>query len=203
MTKIKICCLTDPKEAVYLNKHQVDYAGFVLFFPKSKRNLTIEQAKEIMRALDTTIQKVAVVVSPTLEQVLEIERANFDIIQIHGTLQDDVLEAVSIPIFKAFNITDMAHFPTYQKCEKIKGYVFDAQEPGSGKTFDWKLVETIPRDHKLLLLAGGLNPDNVSQAISVLQPDGVDVSSGVEFSDKQGKDAVKIEQFVTAVRQNQ
>lgn len=203
MTKIKICGLTAPKEAVYLNKHQVDYAGFVLFFPKSKRNLTIEQAKEIMRALDTTIQKVAVVVSPTLEQVLEIERANFDIIQIHGTLQDDVLEAVSIPIFKAFNITDMAHFPTYQKCEKIKGYVFDAQEPGSGKTFDWKLVETIPRDHKLLLLAGGLNPDNVSQAISALQPDGVDVSSGVEFSDKQGKDAVKIEQFVTAVRQNQ
>lgn len=203
MTKIKICGLTGPKEAVYLNKHQVDYAGFVLFFPKSKRNLTIEQAKEIMRALDTTIQKVAVVVSPTLEQVLEIERANFDIIQIHGTLQDDVLEAVSIPIFKAFNITDMAHFPTYQKCEKIKGYVFDAQEPGSGKTFDWKLVETIPRDHKLLLLAGGLNPDNVSQAISALQPDGVDVSSGVEFSDKQGKDAVKIEQFVTAVRQNQ
>lgn len=203
MTKIKICGLTDPKEAVCLNKHQVDYAGFVLFFPKSKRNLTIEQAKEIMRALDTTIQKVAVVVSPTLEQVLEIERANFDIIQIHGTLQDDVLEAVSIPIFKAFNITDMAHFPTYQKCEKIKGYVFDAQEPGSGKTFDWKLVETIPRDHKLLLLAGGLNPDNVSQAISALQPDGVDVSSGVEFSDKQGKDAVKIEQFVTAVRQNQ
>lgn len=203
MTKIKICGLTAPKEAVYLNKHQVDYAGFVLFFPKSKRNLTIEQAKEIMCALDTTIQKVAVVVSPTLEQVLEIERANFDIIQIHGTLQDDVLEAVSIPIFKAFNITDMAHFPTYQKCEKIKGYVFDAQEPGSGKTFDWKLVETIPRDHKLLLLAGGLNPDNVSQAISALQPDGVDVSSGVEFSDKQGKDAVKIEQFVTAVRQNQ
>ena len=203
MTKIKICGLTGPKEAVYLNKHQVDYAGFVLFFPKSKRNLTIEQAKEIMRALDTTIQKVAVVVSPTLEQVLEIERANFDIIQIHGTLQDDVLEAVSIPIFKAFNITDMSHFPTYQKCEKIKGYEFDAQEPGSGKTFDWKLVETIPRDHKLLLLAGGLNPDNVSQAISALQPDGVDVSSGVEFSDKQGKDAVKIEQFVTAVRQNQ
>ena len=124
MTKIKICGLTDPKEAVYLNKHQVDYAGFVLFFPKSKRNLTIEQAKEIMRALDTTIQKV---VSPTLEQVLEIERANFDIIQIHGTLQDDVLEAVSIPIFKAFNITDMAHFPTYQKCEKIKGCTLELQ----------------------------------------------------------------------------
>lgn len=203
MTKIKICGLTDPKEALYLNKHQVDYAGFVLFFPKSKRNLTIEQAKEIMRALNTTIQKVAVVVSPSLEQVIEIERANFDIIQIHGTLQDDVLDAISIPIFKAFNITDMDHFPTYQKCKKIKGYVFDAQKPGSGKTFDWKLVENIPRDHKLLLLAGGLNPDNVSQAISALQPDGVDVSSGVEFSDKHEKDALKIEQFVKAVRQSQ
>lgn len=200
MTKIKVCGLTDKKEASYLNAQQVDFAGFVLFFPKSKRNLTITQAKEIMNDLDPAIKKVAVVVSPSIEQIKEIQEANFDIIQIHGSLPDAVLNEISIPILKAFNISDMEHYPIYQKCEKIKGYVFDAQEPGSGKTFDWKLVTNIPRDHKLLLLAGGLTPNNVSQAIAALHPDGFDVSSGVEFTDKPGKDPEKIEQFIHAVR---
>ena len=200
MTKIKVCGLTDKKEASYLNAQQVDFAGFVLFFPKSKRNLTITQAKEIMNDLNPSIKKVAVVVSPSIEQIKEIQEANFDIIQIHGSLPDAVLNEISIPILKAFNISDMEHYPIYQKCEKIKGYVFDAQEPGSGKTFDWKLVTNIPRDHKLLLLAGGLTPNNVSQAIAALHPDGVDVSSGVEFTDKPGKDPEKIEQFIHAVR---
>ena len=200
MTKIKVCGLTDKKEASYLNAQQVDFAGFVLFFPKSKRNLTITQAKEIMNDLDPAIKKVAVVVSPSIEQIKEIQEANFDIIQIHGSLPDAVLNEISIPILKAFNISDMEHYPIYQKCEKIKGYVFDAQEPGSGKTFDWKLVTNIPRDHKLLLLAGGLTPNNVSQAIAALHPDGVDVSSCVEFTDKPGKDPEKIEQFIHAVR---
>lgn len=200
MTKIKVCGLTDKKEASYLNAQQVDFAGFVLFFPKSKRNLTITQAKEIMNDLNPAIKKVAVVVSPSIEQIKEIQEANFDIIQIHGSLPDAVLNEISIPILKAFNISDMEHYPIYQKCEKIKGYVFDAQEPGSGKTFDWKLVTNIPRDHKLLLLAGGLTPNNVSQAIAALHPDGVDVSSGVEFTDKPGKDPEKIKQFIHAVR---
>ena len=77
--------------------------------------------------------------------------------------------------------------------------MFDAQEPGSGKTFDWKLVTDIPRDEKLFLLAGGLHPDNVAEAIAAIHPDGVDVSSGVEFTDKPGKDAKKIKQFVDNV----
>ena len=153
-----------------------------------------------MNDLNPAIKKVAVVVSPSIEQIKEIQEANFDIIQIHGSLPDAVLNEISIPILKAFNISDMEHYPIYQKCEKIKGYVFDAQEPGSGKTFDWKLVTNIPRDHKLLLLAGGLTPNNVSQAIAALHPDGVDVSSGVEFTDKPGKDPEKIEQFIHAVR---
>ena len=68
-TKIKICGLTSPAEARYLNENHVDFAGMVLFFPKSKRNISIEQAKEIMAALDASIKRVAVVVSPSIEQV--------------------------------------------------------------------------------------------------------------------------------------
>ena len=146
--KIKICGLTSKKEAEYLNSNQVDFAGMVLFFSKSKRNITIEQAKEIMSALNKGIQKVAVVVEPSLEQIQEIEQAGFDYIQIHGKLQESLLEQVKLPVLKAFNIKDMNEYETYHKNPKIAGYVFDAQEPGSGKTFDWSLVKNIPRDEK-------------------------------------------------------
>lgn len=198
--KIKICGLTDKKEAEYLNRNQVDFAGMVLYFPKSKRNITIEQAKDIMSALQPGIQKVAVVVEPVLEQVQEIEQAGFDYIQIHGTLQEDILKQTRIPVLKAFNMKDMDEYENYHKNPRIAGYVFDAQEPGSGKTFDWSLVKNIPRDEKLFLLAGGLHPDNVQEAISYVHPDGVDVSSGVEYPDKPGKDGEKINLFVKRAR---
>lgn len=198
--KIKICGLTNKKEAEYLNSNQVDFAGMVLFFSKSKRNITIEQAREIMSALNKGIQKVAVVVEPSLEQIQEIEQAGFDYIQIHGKLQASLLEQVNLPVLKAFNIKDMDEYETYHKNPKIAGYVFDAQEPGSGKTFDWSLVKNIPKDEKMLLLAGGLHPGNVQEAINYLNPDGVDVSSGVEYEDKLGKDEEKIKLFVKQVK---
>ena len=194
-TKIKICGLTSPAEARYLNENHVDFAGMVLFFPKSKRNISIEQAKEIMAALDASIKRVAVVVSPS------IEAAGFDYVQIHGEIPETEAEAAkAIPILKAFNVSDMGSYEKYHNDSRIAGYVFDAIEPGSGKTFDWKLVDNIPRDEKLLLLAGGLNPDNVRMAIEAVHPDGVDVSSGVENDDKAGKNPEKIHDFVAAVK---
>lgn len=202
-TKIKICGLTSPAEARYLNENHVDFAGMVLFFPKSKRNISIEQAKEIMAALDASIKRVAVVVSPSIEQVRQIEAAGFDYVQIHGEIPETETEAeaaIAIPILKAFNVSDMGSYEKYHNDSRIAGYVFDAIEPGSGKTFDWKLVDDIPRDEKLLLLAGGLNPDNVRMAIEAVHPDGVDVSSGVENDDKAGKNPDKIHDFVAAVK---
>ena len=196
-TKIKICGLTSPAEARYLNEHHVDFAGMVLFFPKSKRNISIEQAKEVMAALDASIKRVAVVVSPSIEQIKQIEAAGFDYIQIHGKIPETEVEA---PILKAFNVSDMGSYEKYHNDSRIAGYVFDAIEPGSGKTFDWKLVDNIPRDEKLLLLAGGLNPDNVRMAIEAVHPDGVDVSSGVENDNKAGKNPEKIHDFVAAVK---
>lgn len=202
-TKIKICGLTSPAEARYLNENHVDFAGMVLFFPKSKRNISIEQAMEIMAALDASIKRVAVVVSPSIEQVRQIEAAGFDYVQIHGEIPETETEAeaaIAIPILKAFNVSDMGSYEKYHNDSRIAGYVFDAIEPGSGKTFDWKLVDNIPRDEKLLLLAGGLNPDNVRMAIEAVHPDGVDVSSGVENDDKAGKNPEKIHDFVAAIK---
>jgi len=202
-TKIKICGLTSPAEARYLNENHVDFAGMVLFFPKSKRNISIEQAKDIMAGPDGFIQKGAGVVSPSIEQVRQIEAAGFDYVQIHGEIPETETEAeaaIAIPILKAFNVSDMDSYEKYHNDSRIAGYVFDAIEPGSGKTFDWKLVDNIPRDEKLLLLAGGLNPDNVRMAIEAVHPDGVDVSSGVENDDKVGKNPEKIHDFVAAVK---
>ncbi len=204
-TKIKICGLTSPAEARYLNENHVDFAGMVLFFPKSKRNISIEQSKEIMAALDASIKRVAVVVSPSIEQVRQIEAAGFDYVQIHGEIPETETEteadaAIAIPILKAFNVSDMGSYEKYHNDSRIAGYVFDAIEPGSGKTFDWKLVDNIPRDEKLLLLAGGLNPDNVRMAIEAVHPDGVDVSSGVENDDGVGKNPEKIHDFVAAIK---
>ena len=198
-TKIKICGLTSPAEAQYLNENHVDFAGMVLFFPKSKRNISIEQAMEIMAALDASIKRVAVVVSPSIEQIRQIEAAGFDYVQIHGEIPQPE-SAIAIPILKAFNVSDMGSYEKYHNDSRIAGYVFDAIEPGSGKTFDWRLVDNIPRDEKLLLLAGGLNPDNVRMAIEAVHPDGVDVSSGVENDDGAGKNPEKIHNFVVAVK---
>lgn len=198
--KIKICGLTNPKEAAYLNEHQVDFAGFILFFPKSKRNVTINQAKEIFPELHSSIKKVAVVVSPTLTQAREIEAAGFDYIQIHGTLSEELLTNLHIPILKAFNLNDMEQYDYYIKQPSVAGFVFDAEEPGSGKTFDWNLLRKLPKSDKLILLAGGLHADNVAAAIQAVSPDGVDVSSGVEFDEGVGKDPGKIKAFVENVR---
>lgn len=203
ITKIKICGLTSPAEARYLNENHVDFAGMVLFFPKSKRNISIEQAKDIMAALDASIKRVAVVVSPSIEQIRQIEAAGFDYVQIHGEIPETETEAeaaIAIPILKAFNVSDMGSYEKYHNDSRIAGYVFDAIEPGSGKTFDWKLVDNIPRDEKLLLLAGGLNPDNVRMAIEAVHPDGVDVSSGVENDNGAGKNPDKIHDFVAAIK---
>ena len=193
---IKICGLTHPSEAEYLNRNQVDYAGMVLFFPKSKRNITIDTAKKIMTDLNASIKTVAVVVSPTVEQANALQEAGFDYLQIHGTLPKGLFDSITIPVLKAFNLMDLDQYPYYHSLPGIAGYVFDALEPGSGKTYDLSLLQTIPRDEKLFLLAGGLNASNVKEAISYLHPDGVDVSSGVEYTDRPGKDGAKIDQFV-------
>ncbi len=200
MAKIKVCGLMTEQDAVLLNENQIHYGGMVLFFPKSKRNITIEQAKKIIRKLNKEILKVAVVVSPTMEQTKQIEEAGFDIIQIHGAMEEGVLESIHIPVWKAFNVKDLAHYEKYARNEKIKGYVFDAATPGSGQVFDWNSMKEIPRDGKLWILAGGLKKENVKEAIQCVSPDVVDVSSGVECDDKKGKDADKIKEFANEVR---
>lgn len=198
--KIKICGLTDPLEAEYLNRYHVDYAGMVLFYPKSKRNISIEKAGLIKAKLDLGIRSVAVTVSPDPDMIRAICRAGFDLIQIHGAMPESFPPDVSLPVFKAFNVDDLPMLGRYTGDERIEGFVMDAATPGSGRTFDWDLIRGLDLNGRSLILAGGLNPSNIIEAADYVHPDVVDVSSGVEYDDRPGKDPQKIASFVQAVR---
>ncbi len=199
-TQVKICGLTSAADAEIMNELRPDYAGIVLFYPKSKRNQTLLQAEEILKALRPEIRPIAVVVSPTGEQLRQIAALPFFAIQIHGALSDALLKDCPLPVFRAFQASELPLFPAYRKNPKIIGYVFDAAEPGSGKSFDWNKLLKLPRDEKLWMLAGGLTPENVAEAISFVHPDVVDVSSGVERDDAPGKDRKKASAFLKAVK---
>lgn len=210
MTEIKICGITMENEARKLVELQVEYAGFILFFPKSRRNISIEQGEAIIKYLKnmekgSDIKTVAVTVSPTIEQVREIEAAGFDILQVHNALFDNVKENCHLPIFRAINIAsgEDNNIENIIKDEKIAGLVLDGAIAGGGRSFKWREYENMDRGSKLLILAGGLNAENVREAIEIIKPDVVDVSSGVEYDveGKTGKNPEKIEKFVKIVRE--
>ena len=217
-TKIKICGMTCDEDIKAVNTCLPDYIGFVLFFPKSKRNISIEQAKHLLEKVDEKIKTVAVVVSPTTEQLKQIEEVGFDYIQIHGTVTDEVYEQCRLPILRAFNVSDLDKLEKYEAKDKIKGYVFDSKTPGSGKTFDWNLINDIRQRQKtdtssndvshkttpkMVFLAGGIDETNVKRAISEVVPDVIDLSSAVEKASEdgtfRGKDPEKIRTIVTMV----
>jgi len=196
--KVKICGLTTIQETLMLNKYKADYAGFVMFYEKSKRFNTVQNTWQILRYLDRTIKKVAVTVSPTTDQVRMIEQMDFQILQVHGKLSDEVRQMVKIPVWYAYPISENTILSEYRNDPKISGYLLDGAVPGSGKTFEWSSLKEFDRNNKMLILAGGLTPENVQNSIEVLQPDIVDVSSGVEG--EHGKDENKIKEFIRKVR---
>ena len=155
-----------------------------------------------MAELDENIKKVAVIVSPDESEIQQINGSGFDNVQIHGEIKDRLLEQISKPVFKAFNIKDIKNIHKYQNNAKIVGYVFDAAAPGSGKVFDWSILNDIKRDAKTFILAGGLNDSNVREAVKLVNPDVVDVSSGVEYDSGRGKDPEKIKQFIRQLEIN-
>lgn len=212
--KVKICGITTMEEAGFLNEAGADYAGFV-FYEKSRRNIRLSEAKDIAKTLTEGILKAAVTVSPDLDFVREIEALGFDLLQVHGTLTQDVREHARIPIWRAVNITDekkLEYFFEEERAagmEYISGYVADGAGYGGGKPFDWEGLSKSVRvsldairqsRSKQLILAGGLTEENVTQGIRCFEPDIVDVSSGVEENGKKSR--IKIENFIRKVRQH-
>ena len=120
---IKICGITSEEEIRYIAKAGIDYAGFVLFFPKSKRNLSLECAKKLIAKLPAGVVSVAVTVSPTKEQVEAVVEAGFLAIQIHGKVEDSVITSCRIPVFKAFNVSDMDAFSHYEEMDEVAEFI--------------------------------------------------------------------------------
>ncbi|MBQ5331115.1 MAG: phosphoribosylanthranilate isomerase [Oscillospiraceae bacterium] len=200
MKLVKICGLSRREDIEAVNEARPDLAGFVLFFPKSPRNVDITKAAELIKHLDSGIKSVAVTVSPTAEQLSQIESAGFDFVQIHGSVSPEAADTTDIPIIKAFNVSDMHSCGEWAEDPRVKGFVFDSAAPGSGKGFDYSLLEGIRvPDGKFRLIAGGLTADNVGAALDVTGFEGADTSGGAEIQ-KGVKDREKILAFVRAVK---
>lgn len=199
MKIVKICGIRTAEDVKAVNEAAPDLMGMVLFYPKSRRDLDPETAAHMLTLLDSGIKSVAVTVSPDNEQIKTIEKIGFDMIQIHGEIAEDALDGTAIPVIKAFNVHDMESFPKWATNRRVAGFIFDANEPGSGKAFDHGLLEKIPvTDGRFRLIAGGMNAENVRSAIEITGFDGADTSSGVENADGT-KSPEKIRLFTETV----
>lgn len=200
MTKVKICGLKNPTDIKCINTLSPDFAGFVMFFEKSHRNISVQTAQELLALLDKNIKSVAVTVSPTEEQLEQIYNLGFDYVQIHGNITDEVLKNSKTPIIRAINVSGTDSLTDLDNYKNVKGILFDSAVPGSGKSFDWSILEKLPKTQKMLFLAGGLTADNVAKAVAQVRPFAVDVSSGVELADKSGKDFELVRAFIENAR---
>lgn len=200
MTKVKICGLKNQTDIKCINTLSPDFAGFVMFFEKSHRNISVQTAQELLALLDKNIKSVAVTVSPTEEQLEQIYNLGFDYVQIHGKISEKLLSECKTPVIRAINVSGIESIGDIENLDNVKGILFDSAVPGSGQGFDWTLLKKLPKTDKKLFLAGGLTADNVAKAVAQLRPFAVDVSSGVELADKSGKDFELVRTFIENAR---
>lgn len=197
MTKIKICGLQSEDDISYVNELQPDYIGFV-FLQGRRRYVSPEKAAQLRKLLNPSIQSVGVFVNESISNVAALlQNDTIQLAQLHG--QEDEAYARELkrlsnkPIIKAFIIkseNDIKRALTFPA-----DYLLLDNGLGTGESFDWSLIQNIDRP---FFLAGGLNPANVKEAITLTHPYAVDTSSGVETDYR--KDYNKIKSFINAVR---
>jgi len=192
MMFVKICGLTDQRAIDAAVEAGADAIGFV--FAESAREIEPSRARALCRSLPAETIRVAVMHHPSPKRFSEvIETFEPDWIQTDAEDWDSLSApdgAHAIPVFREGDTSDMTEFPSR--------LVFEGRISGSGSTADWVEARRIAR-HSELILAGGLNAENVGAAIAEVQPFGVDVSSGVEY-ERGRKDPHKIKEFVARVR---
>jgi len=197
MTKVKICGITSREDALVAVEAGADALGFV-FFEKSPRYLAPEQAAQIIAALPPFVQAVGLFVNAELDFVNRTaDLCGLDLVQLHGDESPSYCQSVHRRIMKAFRVRGMeslAVLPDYQ----VSAYLLDAYSPnaygGTGERFDWDCA-IAAKKHGPIVLAGGLDPDNVAAAVAKVAPYAVDVSSGVE-SQPGRKDPEKVRRFI-------
>ena len=197
MTKVKLCGLSHECDIAAVNELRPDLVGFV-FAKKSKRYVSPERAAQLRALLAPGILAAGVFVNEPVESVAGLlDRGVIDVAQLHGSEDDAYIASLRVltdkPIFRAFKIKSEDDLPAIESC--TADLVLLDSGAGTGKTFDWSLVQSVRRPY---FLAGGLDPENVADAIAALHPYGVDVSSGIETDGV--KDEVKMAAFVAAAR---
>ncbi len=202
-TRIKVCGITRSADARQAAAVGVDALGFI-FAEKSQRKIDPDKAREIISTLPPFVDAVGVFVNAEHSLVNEIVKyCGLTMVQLHGKETPEYCGSAPVRVIKSFSIhngTNQSEFEPYVPVATafLLDTWHDKLEGGTGKTFDWSLVERFALARPLIL-AGGLNPDNIAQAIRSLQPFAVDVNSGVEI-EPGVKDHSQVEAMVRAVR---
>lgn len=201
MTKIKLCGLTRMCDIEAANELSPEYIGFV-FAEKSRRYVSPDRASELKKHLNRDIKAVGVFVNEDVRQIASLlECGTIDIAQLHGSEDEDYIHSLrkltDKTIIKAFRVDSEDDIIAAQK-SSADFVLLDSGNGGTGTSFDWKMIRNIERPY---FLAGGLNSDNVRDAVKELNPYALDVSSGIETDGF--KDRTKMEQFVSAAREIQ
>lgn len=190
MVKVKFCGLKRPCDIAWANELHPDYAGFV--FAGTKRRVSDEAAAALRKELDSSIPAVGVFVDDDFQHMASlVKKGVIQLIQLHGQEGEDCVQQIQtdlgVPVIKAFSI---AHEDDIQRAlESRADYILlDQGAGGTGKAFDWSLLNGIDRPY---FLAGGLTPQNAAQAAE-LQPYALDVSSGIETDGVKDRDKMTL-----------
>jgi len=201
MVKVKICGITNLEDALAAVEWGADALGFV--FAPSPRQVTRQQVASIVAELPPFVSKVGVFVDSQLQEIIETMRAcSLNLAQLHGSESPDFCQALFPGVIKSFRVKDESVFDLLPRY-KASAYLMDSYQAalkgGTGQSFDWGIAKKAAR-YGLIILSGGLTPENVRQAIAQVQPYAVDVCSGVEA--KPGKkDHGKLRAFLEAVKE--
>ncbi len=204
--KVKICGLKEKEDILFVDSFGPDFVGFV-FYPPSPRYVGKDFKEKI--SLVRKAKKVGVFVNPEYSFVKKALDAGIDFVQLHGEESPDFAKRIGLSrVIKAFRIGEKVDFKgLLEEMELWKGifcFLLDTyvkgKAGGTGKTFDWKIAEKFSERGIRFFLAGGINLDNLREAVLKIRPYGIDLSSGVE--ERPGKkDFAKIEEFFRIVRE--
>ena len=201
-TRVKICGITREVDALAAVEHGADAIGLV-FYPPSPRHVSVERAAQIAAVLPPFVTTVGLFVNADAETIAEVvNKVGIDLIQFHGNECADYCAQHHRPWIRALRMKDDLDLArSAEQFAAARGLLLDAYRPGvpggTGETFDWSRIP--PELAGSIVLAGGLDAENISEAVRNVRPFAVDVSGGVE-AEPGIKDADKIARFMAGVR---
>ena len=202
MPKVKICGLRTMEDIQAVNSCKPDFAGFIVEYPKSRRSITSDELKKLIRQLDPSICAVGVFVNAPFVLVADLlDQKVIQMAQLHGQETPEEIcylkERTGKKIIKAFSIKEKKDVET-AKQSPADYILLDQGSGGTGQAFDWSLVGEIERPW---FLAGGLSAENLDEAIEKMTPWAVDISSGVETDRKKDPEKVRKISYIIEGRQ--